>query len=110
MKVSTDDVLSAIADYVQAIVKAESSSKKTNITQLSPGYPFGDDDEVETSSIVRLKVTFDESPSSDLDHKKEHVKVLLDALIDGKLQEKINALVSELKKAQRDEGYHPLYD
>lgn len=108
MKVSTDDVLSAIADYVTALVNAEKAPKTSNIIAVSPGmfsYPFGDDNEVESESL------FDEKSSPDLEHKKEHVKVLLDALIESKLDEKINDLLLKAKKAQtaQKQGEHPLY-
>ncbi len=117
MNVTTEDVLNALVEYVALAAKEHSSPKTGSISDVSPilfGFALEDESEYasepEQSNFV----------AHELSNRKEHVKFLLDALVEHKVEAKLTELLSlktpflGKKGSGRDsstkQNFHPLYD
>lgn len=113
MKVTTDEVLNALVEYVTLAVKDRPQPKIGSITDVSPtlfGFTLEDDSEYDSDPEQETQSVEDE-----LSHKKEHAKFLLDALVEHKVEVKLNELLTRAREgsAQRSstkQSFHPLYD
>lgn len=112
MKVTTEDVLSALVEYVTLAVKEQTSARTGSIANVAPsmfGFTLGDDSELDSEQEEV------DSSADELSHKKEHAKFLLDALVEHKVEVKLNELLTKAReganqRSNQRQDFHPLYD